>query len=559
MRRMSRIFLSRAVTVSVVAFLTGLLVLLAASGCRAPSPSASTDTPTDLRQTLGSLILPRLDARFVNEHDPSFSRLLDQMRAGELGGVVAFAGNPETTARMIQQLRNAAPRPILVASDYEWGAAMRVEGATRFPRSLAMAAAVLGALAEQNGGSLPASLDLPADHPALEDVRALAKVTAEEAKAIGVDLVLAPVADLLSQPLGSVIASRAPGDDAVLAASIVRAFVTALQAQGVLATVKHFPGHGNTEQDSHQTLPSIPGARSELFERELIPFQAAIDASVAAVMPGHLIVEALDPSGQPASRSELMLEGLLRQELGFSGLVVSDALEMSGARMETVGSGEEAQTRRLFDGQVAVDSLRAGNDLLLVPSDPTVVLEALVNAFRRGVLTQERVDQATARVAQALSTTHREPSPPWQILAKPTSLAAAKTAHRRSITVLKNTGVLPLGSFDPRPLALFNLITDADEPTRGRALHRELTRRSGPVAERTLRNRERAQLSLEEVEVLTRGKDVIVLADWTRRSAEGIPLDGASAGYGETRHRHRHARPVRAARPGGRPRTAKRV
>ncbi|HSC92637.1 MAG TPA: beta-N-acetylhexosaminidase [Gaiellaceae bacterium] len=288
-----------------------------------------------------------------------------------LGGVVLFAAN----VRDAEQLRaltvalRAGGAPLLVAVDEEGGDVTRLEART--------------------GSSYPSALGLGAvDDPALTE--AVAGSIAAELAAAGVNLNLAPVADVNTNPDNPVIGVRSFGADPELVARHVRAFVAGTQAHGVAACAKHFPGHGDTRVDSHRELAVVSRSREELEAVELRPFAAAIEAGVASVMTGHLVVPALDE--QPATLSAALVEGVLRHQLRFGGLVISDALDMR-AIAGTVGIAEGA-----------VGSLAAGVDAVCLgpsvgPEAVEAVQRAVVDAVGSGRLTEARLAEAAGRVA----------------------------------------------------------------------------------------------------------------------------------------------------------------
>ena len=348
-------------------FRAALAAALVATSASAQDPAATAEAALaglDLEGRVGQLILPRAPARFLHQDDPERRRLLDLAASGRIGGVVVFAGTPEGTLGMTSALQAAAPLPMLVAADYEWGSAMRTEGGIRFPPAMQAGAAPDPRALERQG-----------------------RIVAREARAVGVHLVLAPVLDVLTSADSRVIGTRSFGSDPDVVASLGAAFLRGVEAGGALATAKHFPGHGGTETDSHFRLATVRADR-ETFERlHLAPFRAAVAAGVSAVMPGHLAAPALDGrDDRPAILSPEILGGLLRGEMGFDGLIVSDALEMEGAR------------RGRFDGEVAVETLRAGMDVILVPEDPVVAHAAVVRAVRDGRLSESRLDEAGRRV-----------------------------------------------------------------------------------------------------------------------------------------------------------------
>lgn len=304
---------------------------------------------------------------------------VEQLVAEEgVGGIVLFAKNvrdPQQVARLTRSLQELAARaggpPLLIATDQEGGSVARLrEGATVFPSAMAFGAARSEAL-----------------------VAAAAGITARELRAVGIHVNFAPVLDVNTNPRNPVIGCRSYGEDPELVARLGAAAIRAMQAAGVAATAKHFPGHGDTSQDSHLALPTVEHSRDRLEAVELLPFRAAIGVGVAAVMTAHVVLSSLDPV-RPATLSPAV-HRLLREELGFSGVVVTDSLAM------------RAITDRVAPEEAAVLALQAGADLLLAcgPHDVQCrILLALRHALRSGRLPVPRVVDASSRV---LSLKHR--------------------------------------------------------------------------------------------------------------------------------------------------------
>jgi beta-glucosidase len=282
-----------------------------------------------------------------------------------VGGFIIFGGEEGAVLELTADLRRRSAAPLLFGADLERGAGQQFRGATPLPP-----AAGLGALA-----------DLDATWRAGE-------LTAREARALGVDWVYAPVADLDIEPRNPIVGSRAFGSDPARVAAQVVAWIEGCRAGGALACVKHFPGHGRTTSDSHLRLPVVEEGRGAL-EADLLPFREAVRAGVAGVMTAHVAYPALEPSGAPATLSPRIVTGLLREELGFGGMVVTDAMIMEGV-LES-GRGEAA---------AAVQAVAAGCDVLLYPQDPAGVAAALAAALG-GALPEERVAEAIGRVEAA--------------------------------------------------------------------------------------------------------------------------------------------------------------
>ncbi|HXV60262.1 MAG TPA: glycoside hydrolase family 3 N-terminal domain-containing protein, partial [Vicinamibacteria bacterium] len=444
-------------------FVFGLLVFFAA--CAGRQSGVPADTTPDswvettlrdltLEQKIGQLIFPRAEGAFFNEDDPRMVEILEAAREGRIGGVVLFAGDPYETAAIVNRLQEVSTLPLLMASDHEYGAGMRVKGASRFPRAMAFGA----------GGTE-------------RDIEFQAEVTAREARALGVHLLLSPVLDVNTNADNDVIGTRSFGEIPERAGRLGAAFIRRAQALGVLATAKHFPGHGATALDSHFDLPVLRKPRKQLESVELVPFRHAIDARVAAMMPAHIAVPALDGrDDRPATLSPDILGGLLRDQLGFDGLVVSDALDMGGAR------------KSAWDGQVAVDAVNAGIDALLVPPDPLVTYRALLRAVHRGELTESRIDASVRRILAAKQRVdlHRRRTVDLADLsrrvAKPEVQQRIEDMAERAVTVVRNRGrVLPLDGRAPERIFLVELVDPAHRDEEPDLITKELERRASSV------------------------------------------------------------------------------
>jgi beta-glucosidase-like glycosyl hydrolase len=281
----------------------------------------------------------------------------------------------ETVRRLTADLHRRAERPLLIASDLERGAGQQIAGLTEFPPPLALASLGDAAVARWAGA-----------------------VTAQEARAVGINWVFAPVADLDLLPDNPIVQTRSFGADAQRVATLARSWIEGCQGAGALACAKHFPGHGRTSTDSHITLPVVSADRETLEAQDLVPFAVAVESGVASLMTAHVAFPALDPAGTPATVSPPIL-GDLRGRLGFDGLVVTDALIMDGA---LVGRRES---------DAAVEAIRAGVDLLLYPNDPRRVRDALDQAVASGALPRARLEEALGRYERALAQATR-PTPP---------------------------------------------------------------------------------------------------------------------------------------------------
>ena len=480
--------------------LAGLLV---PSGLSAEEPSETARrvlAGLTLEAKVGQVLMPRAPAEFRNLADPERRALLEMAEAGRLGGVVLFAGTPEGTREISTSLQAAAPLPVLVAADYEWGTPMRTAGGTRFPPAMQLAAAPDPAALERQG-----------------------RIVAREARAVGVHLILAPVLDVLQSASSAVIGTRSFGSDPGLAAELGVAFLRGVEAGGALSTAKHFPGHGGTGTDSHYGLALVPAGREHLDAVDLAPFRAAVDAGVSAVMPGHLAVPALDGrDDRPAILSPEILDGVLRSEMGFAGLVVSDALEMEGAR-----AGR-------FDGEVAALALGAGVDVILVPRDPVVAHGALVRAVRAGRLEEARLDEAVLRVLEAkarlgLFGDRTPPEPLARAFGDPAARDFGDSLFARGLTLVRDPeGLLPWstritgggsGRSHRTPDLLLVEIHQEGPYEPDRRFFRGALRRRGALAARIPTTRHGA-LPISRFAREAEAADAVVIADFRKNGLE---------------------------------------
>ena len=322
----------------------------------------------------GRLILPALRAGPGGTFAHEAGAIAEALDLG-VGGFIIFGGNAESVRRLTADLLRRAERPVLLASDLERGAGQQVEGLTEFPPPLALAAMGDPGVARWAGA-----------------------VTAQEARAVGINWVFAPVADLDVLPENPIVQTRAFGHDPDRVATLVRNWIEGCQGAGALACAKHYPGHGRTATDSHITLSAVDASRETLTASDLVPFAVAADCGVAAMMTAHVAYPALDPSGLPATLSRGILDEL-RRSLRFDGLVVTDALIMDGA---LVGRRES---------DAAVEAVQSGVDLLLYPKDPRRVRDALASAVESGALPRERIEEALRRYQRAVAAATRSTPP----------------------------------------------------------------------------------------------------------------------------------------------------
>ena len=483
-------------------------IALAAGGCLpGPSPSTAPLRPPRLaapdarwaertlrgmtvEEKVAQLVACRFTAEFRNADDPGLRELEDLVARSKIGGLILFApALVRETAGLANRFQRLAEVPLLVASDFERGAANRVTGPTLFPPLMALGAAGSEELAY-----------------------AVGRVTALEGRALGVHMAYAPVVDVNVNPDNPIINTRSIGADPALVGRLAGAFIRGLQDHGMLATAKHFPGHGDTSQDSHTLMPTVTAGLDRLEAVELPPFRAAVAAGVGAVMTAHLAVPALDPTpGLPATLSEPILTGLLRGRMGFRGLIVTDALEMGGV------------TGAFPAGEAALRSLLAGADQLLLPPEPAKVIAFLAAAVRDGRLPESRVDASVRRLLEVKSSLglHRERYVRVEELdrrvAPRAHLELAVRAYERSATLVRNDGgALPLAA-GPGRVVLLSLSSDPGDYFAGQPFVAAMRRRF-PEAAAFLADGDTGREALEEAFAEASGAATAVVALFSRLS-----------------------------------------
>src|SRR5713101_4315405 len=413
-------------------------------------------------EKIGQLLFTTYHGSFTPADAPAYQQLLHDIQDLHVGGFINVTqwsplgivkSQAYPTAVLINQLQAKSKLPLLVGADFERGTAMRLDEGTSFPTAMAVAA----------GGNL-------------KDAYTMGKITAQEARQAGVQWIYAPVADVNNNPGNPIINTRSFGEDAARVSEFVSSYVRGVEENGGLATAKHFPGHGDTAADSHIDLPVIRAGRTRLDDLELVPFRAVISAGVGSIMTGHLNVPSLEPDPDtPATLSHNILSNLLRKQLGYQGLIVTDAMDMGGI------------TVRYAPGEAAVRAIAAGADALLMPPVPDAAFEALQEAVKSGRISKERLDASVRRILQAKARLGLNKSRLVDVNAihlKFGSVAWQKEAQEisdRGVTLLRDTPHrLPLDAAKPSRALLVSLYADP-EPYPGEDLERELRSRFDSV------------------------------------------------------------------------------
>ncbi len=332
-----------------------------------------------LRQRVGQMVMVWVLGDYASTTDPDFAEVRRWIVDDRVGGVLMSLGSPiEVAAKVNAMQRLAAPTgvPLLVASDLEAGLG-RLEGGTFTP----------SVYTGGNATILPSNMAIAATGREANAEEA-GRITGAEAKAIGIQMAFAPVVDVNNNPANPVINTRSFGENAADVARFSAAFVRGVQGEGVAATAKHFPGHGDTETDSHLALPIVQSDRARLEAVELVPFRAAIAAGLSGVMTAHIALPAVSHDTVPATLVPAIVTGLLRDTLRFHGLTITDALAMEG-----IGQGYDVE-------RSAVLAVQAGSDVLLKPTDVRRAIDAVVAAVERGDIRRDRIDASVRRLLE---------------------------------------------------------------------------------------------------------------------------------------------------------------
>ena len=469
-----------------------------------------------LEQLVGQMIFPPFNATYLSSDSDTYDELVKLVHGTHVGGVIAFGGServpdvmlnatygpiilgqPLELASILNRLQSIAAVPLLTSSDFEWGVQMRIAGATKFPRAMAFGAA----------GDPQLAYDA-------------AKVIGTESRALGVHVDFAPVADVNNNPRNPVINIRSFGEDPQQAGAMVAAFTRGLQDAGMLATLKHFPGHGDTDVDSHLGLPVIPHPRERLDAVELPPFTAGIAAGAAGVMVAHIELPAIDAEKQPATFSPKVISTLLRP--GFDGLIYSDSMKMA------------AITKMASAGEAAVRAVKAGIDVILDSPDSAAAAAAIVDAVKTGDIRRAQVEQSARRILEAKARVGLHRTRTVNLDAVPLTVggrthdAVARAISERSITLIKDArNTVPLAV--PRTGRLLYLsVLDYPSGWRiaapSRAIIPELRSRwpntdAVEVSDRT------TPAELELVRAMAENYDAIVAGVFVRASSSSGRLD----------------------------------
>ncbi len=380
-----------------------------------------------IEERIGQLFMVAAYSNKDVKHEQALSKLVEEQH---IGGLIFFQGGPMRQAHLCNRLQQKAKVPLLIGIDGEWGLSMRLDSTMRFPYQMALGAVQNDSLVYAMGAEI-----------------------ARQSRRLGIHVNFAPVADVNNNPRNPVINYRSFGEDKEVVARRSIAYMRGMQDNGVLANAKHFPGHGDTDTDSHHALPLIRHSRERIDEVELYPFRQMMEWGLASVMVAHLNIPALDDSPNLASTlSPRIVNDLLIEEMGFQGLIFTDALNMKGV------------SKYFKPGEVDLMALLAGNDVLLFPEDVPKAANMILQAIEDGRLSEERLNRSVRKILQskAWAGLHREHLVPVRRLIEdlntPHAMHLKRKLSEAAITVLKNDGnLLPLKSLDGSGITVLSI------------------------------------------------------------------------------------------------------
>jgi beta-N-acetylhexosaminidase len=452
-----------------------------------------------LHDEIAQLIVVSCYGEAVNVRSRQYRQYAKLIRDEHVGGVIVVGhvqygsvrnADPYAMAALLNRFQHLAKIPLLVAADFERGASMRVNATTAWPYNMAFAAAH-----DVNGS------------------RNEGAATAREARTLGVNWLFAPVADVNNNPDNPIINIRSYGENPQDVAAHVEAYIEGAHSDSknpVLVTVKHFPGHGDTATDSHLGLARLDAAAERVNSVELIPFRAAVDKGVDAVMTAHIAVPSLDATGVPATVSQPILTGILREQLKFTGIIVTDAMEMQGLL-------EMFNTR-----EAAVRALEAGADVLLMPAKVEDAIAGVTAAINSGRLTRKRLDESALRVLSAkvrLGLNRQKPATQdaiAELIGAPEEEEMAQQIADRAVTLVKDSSdMLPVRNSDTASLLV---LAESRSGQQGRHLMEEIKKRA-PKMKITLLDASMSKEDMDRVVQSTAGSSSVIVAAYATVNA----------------------------------------
>ncbi|MEO8398329.1 MAG: glycoside hydrolase family 3 N-terminal domain-containing protein [Ignavibacteriaceae bacterium] len=435
------------------------------------------------------MVMPWVLGNFISEDSKEYQRILHLVRDVKVGGLIFFKGDILNEATLINKMQKISDVPLLVSADFERGLAMRLIDAPDFPYNMAVAAA----------GDLKLAYEM-------------GKVVSIESRALGVQQNYSPVADVNSNPANPIINIRSYSEDKDIVSKFCTAYIKGATEEKVISTAKHFPGHGNTEIDSHNDLPKINVNKYNLANNELVPFAELIKAGVQSVMVGHLSVPSLDPSGLPATLSKPIITDLLKEEMGFKGLVVTDAMNMS------------AITNYYSVAEATVMSVKAGIDMVLMPPDEEIAINSIYQAVENNEISIDRINESVRKILSAKrwakieETKISDVEKLSSIIGQESHLRLSKEIAEKSITLVKNDKkIIPIDPVKIYRTACIS-ITDGIGDESDRIFEKQIEEKFGNV-QKIFLNKKSSRKDYQRAYEIAKNSSLILLPSFVRVKA----------------------------------------
>ena len=509
------------------------LIALAACAGSTPGPAAAPPPSTDsgsvvvaasrapadwvdsvlaslsLREKAAQMVWPTVFGDYVAGDSPQWETLRRLIQEERVGGFTVSVGSPVEIAVKLDAMQRASRVPLLFGADFEFGAGYRARGGWFLPNAIDLGGAVVFPPQMALGATGDTAL-------AYEQGR----VTAVEGRALGVHVAYAPILDVNNNPANPVINTRSYGEDPALAARLGAAFVRGLQEHGMIATGKHFPGHGDTEVNSHLALPVVGVTRARLDTVELVPFRASVAAGVGAIMTFHGAMPALDSTGAPGTLSRRVLSDLLRGELDFEGVIISDAMDMRGV-LDKYGAVE-----------AAIRAVEAGADVLIQPLDARQAIDAVVQGVSSGRYDEARIDASVRRLLEAKRRVGLDRRRSVSIdsvkfvVGDSDHVAVARTVAERSITLVRDSlNQLPLSRLPRSRRVLSITLARRVDLAAGGAFDAELRRHFSTVRSELVNADAPANAEWERLLRVARTSDLVIVSSYVSHAWNASSAD----------------------------------
>jgi beta-N-acetylhexosaminidase len=523
--------------VAVAALLTVALGCASAPGSRVgPARAGSTRwidsvlATLSVRDRAAQLVWPQLFGDYTPDNSAAWVRIEGLIRDQHVGGFIMSVGSPYETAVKLNTMQRMSALPLLISADYETGAGFRTRGGYFLPNAINLGGATVFAPQMALGATRDTGL-------AYEQGR----VTAREARALGVHVAFAPVMDVNNNPANPVIGARSFGEDPELVGAMGASLIRGLQEHGVLATAKHFPGHGDTETNSHLAITTVTASRPRLDSLELVPFRRAIRSGVGGIMTFHGVVPALDTTPVPVTLSPKVMTDLLRRDLSFDGLLITDALDMTGvlaqvkptpaATATAPGAYGNAAVPSVGIAEVVIQAILAGDDILLMPSDVPAAIDAVVTGVQNGRISPARLESSVRRVLalkERLGLDRQrfvDLDSLNAIVGDTANANLAQQIAQRSITLAKDSlGIVPLAR-SPMPRVLSITISNRSDLAAGTTFNAELRRGVASIRAEFV-DPANADVSIDRLVALADSADVTIVSSYL---SQGSTVASAAA------------------------------